>query len=76
METILVTGRGQEDSIMWRISGIIGIILAPSLSWFVNHSILWAIVHALCGWIYVIYWVIVYTEVYQWLQSLIAINPS
>lgn len=34
----------------------IGAIIAVILSWTVNHSFLWAIVHAMCGWLYVIYW--------------------
>jgi hypothetical protein len=41
-----------------RTSGGIGIgsILAIVLSWARNHSILWAIFHAILGWLYVIYW--------------------
>lgn len=38
----------------------IGCVLAILLSWTVNHSVLWCIVHALCGWLYVIYYLIVY----------------
>ena len=36
----------------------LGSILAAILSWTVNHSILWAILHFFCGWFYVIYWAI------------------
>ena len=35
----------------------LGAILAIVLSWSRNQSILWAIVHALFGWLYVIYFV-------------------
>lgn len=38
----------------------IGAIIAGILSWTTSHSILWTIFHVLCGWLYVIYWVIAY----------------
>ena len=38
----------------------VGGLLAIILSWTVNHSVLWAIVHLFCSWIYVIYWCIVH----------------
>ena len=42
-------------------SGIsLGAVLAVVCSWSVNHSILWAIIHAIFGWFYVIYWAIAY----------------
>ena len=42
-------------------SGIgIGTVLAIILSWTVNKSILWAILHGIFGWFYVIYHVIKY----------------
>ncbi len=38
-------------------SGItFGTALAIAISWSANHSILWAIVHGLLSWIYVIYY--------------------
>jgi hypothetical protein len=37
------------------IFGSIGAILAALLSWKVNHSILWALIHAFFSWFYVIY---------------------
>jgi hypothetical protein len=44
-----------------KTSGItLGALLAVILSWGVNKSVLWAILHAFCGWIYVIYYVIFY----------------
>lgn len=40
-------------------SGIgLGSVLAVVLSWSSNHSVLWAILHAVCSWFYVIYWLI------------------
>ena len=42
-------------------SGIMfGNALAMVISYFNNHSILWAIFHGLLGWIYVIYYAIRY----------------
>ncbi len=35
----------------------LGSILAVVLSWTRNQSILWAIIHACFGWLYVIYYV-------------------
>jgi len=35
-----------------------GCVLATVISWSVNHSIWWAILHGICGWLYVIYWAI------------------
>lgn len=35
----------------------LGSILAIVLSWSRNSSILWAIIHAILGWLYVIYFV-------------------
>ncbi|MDH4071078.1 MAG: hypothetical protein OEV30_11730 [Ignavibacteria bacterium] len=38
-------------------SGItFGSALAISISWSLNHSILWAIIHGFFSWIYVIYY--------------------
>ena len=37
----------------------IGASLAMIISWSINHSILWAILHGFLGWIYVIYYVLV-----------------
>lgn len=32
-----------------------GTCLAMVISWSYNHSILWAILHGICGWFYVVY---------------------
>jgi hypothetical protein len=37
-----------------------GSVLAIVMSWTLNKSILWAIVHGILGWIYVIYYIIKY----------------
>lgn len=36
-----------------------GSALAIVISWSVNHSVLWAILHGLFSWFYVIYYIIV-----------------
>jgi hypothetical protein len=42
-------------------SGIgIGTILAVIVSYTANKSILWAIIHGFFGWLYIIYYLIVY----------------
>lgn len=38
----------------------LGVLLAVICSWSVNHSVLWAILHAMLGWFYVIYYLIEY----------------
>ena len=38
---------------------IVGVIIAAILSWKSNKDKLWCVVHALLGWIYVIYWAFV-----------------
>jgi hypothetical protein len=38
------------------LSGIsLGAAIAVTISWSLNHSILWAILHGLLSWLYVIY---------------------
>ncbi|MEM7166572.1 MAG: hypothetical protein AAF581_13985 [Planctomycetota bacterium] len=39
-----------------------GSALAIAISWSMNQSLLWAIVHGLCSWFYVIYYAIRYHE--------------
>lgn len=38
----------------------LGSIIAVVISWSVNHSVLWAIIHGFLGWIYIIYYLIRY----------------
>jgi len=38
----------------------IGNVLAILLSWKINQSIGWAILHGFCGWLYVLYYLIAY----------------
>ena len=38
----------------------LGSMIAVTASWSVNQSILWAILHGLLSWLYVIYFAIVY----------------
>lgn len=49
--------RGESDV---RYSGGIGLgtIIALLISWTLYHSVGWAILHAILGWLYVIYWAI------------------
>lgn len=38
----------------------LGTALAVTISWSVNKSILWAIIHGIFSWFYVIYYALVY----------------
>ena len=51
--------------------GMIGAILAAVMSWIVNHSILWCILHFFCSWIYVVYWIFAKSSFYSWLVSIV-----
>lgn len=36
----------------------IGNVIAIVLSWSVNHSIIWAIIHGILSWVYIVYYVL------------------
>ncbi len=37
-----------------------GTALAIAISWSLNHSVIWAIIHGLFSWLYVLYYVVRY----------------
>ena len=37
------------------IIGLVGAGMAAWVSWQLNHSIIWCGVHAICGWLYLLY---------------------
>lgn len=37
-----------------------GTALAIAISWTANKSLLWAVVHGVLGWIYVVYYALIY----------------
>jgi hypothetical protein len=41
-----------------------GSVIAVILSWMVNHSILWCIVHGICSWLYVFYWLLKHSGIH------------
>ena len=43
----------------------LGGLLAVLLSWTVNHSVLWCILHFLCGWFYVGWYLIVHSGAFK-----------
>ena len=50
-----------DNRIQYVKSGItFGTALAIAISWSQNHSIVWAIIHGLLGWAYVIYYALFY----------------
>lgn len=36
----------------------LGTVIAAILSWSANHSVLWAVLHGILGWLYVVYYVV------------------
>lgn len=46
--------KSKPTEVIWTL----GSILAVTISWSVNKSILWAILHAVFGWAYVIYFAV------------------
>lgn len=38
----------------------VGNVIAVLLSWFKWHSLLWAVIHGWLGWIYIVYYLIIY----------------
>ncbi len=53
-------GRGGRDVQAWVVSGItFGSALAITISWSLNKSVPWAIIHGLFSWLYVIYYLVV-----------------
>lgn len=50
-----------------------GSVFAGVLSFAVNKSVIWAILHMLCGWVYVTYWVCSYSNIIEkYIKPLIA----
>lgn len=55
-ETTFIMSKTKEAA---RAGITMGSALAITISWSVNHSILWAIVHGFFSWLYVIYFALV-----------------
>jgi len=49
--------------------GTSGFVIAIILSWTVNHSVFWAILHLFCGWFYIAYWVCKYSTIIQYIEQ-------
>ena len=56
MERTVIVNRGAVA----RAGISFGTALAIAISWSANHSILWAIIHGLFSWVYVIYYALRY----------------
>jgi hypothetical protein len=50
--------KAKQDSSTAKAGIGFGSALAIAISWSVNHSILWAILHGVFGWFYVLYFAI------------------
>jgi len=51
------------------VTGTSGFVIAIILSWTVNHSVFWAILHLFCGWFYIAYWVCKYSTIIQYIEQ-------
>lgn len=54
-----MNGTNKESSGCGCLFLVAGAAMATCLSWATNKSIVWAIVHGLCNWFYVIYFIII-----------------
>ena len=44
---------------MWKETGIsLGSAIAVTISWSLNKSVLWVIIHGILGWVYVVYYIL------------------
>ncbi len=50
-------------------NAIPGCVVAVALSYAINKSIFFAILHMFCGWVYVLYWLFTYTDITNWINS-------
>jgi hypothetical protein len=46
-----------------------GSVTAVVLSWIANKSVIWCCLHFFCSWLYVLYWVLCRSSLYDWLCS-------
>ena len=56
MERVIVRREIVKNSISF------GSVLAMIISWSLNTSVIWAVIHGLLGWIYVIYYLLFLRE--------------
>lgn len=50
-------------------SAIPGSVIAAAMSYAINKSIFFCILHFICGWVYVLYWLFTYTDISNWINS-------
>ena len=48
-----------------------GSVIAAILSWATNHSILWMLLHMMCSWFYVLYWIIFRSNLIDYVEKLV-----
>lgn len=48
-----------DNKIVYKSGFTLGTVIAVALSWGVNHSIFWCIIHGFLSWIYVIYYIFI-----------------
>lgn len=53
----------KEVKVNVKLFSSMGSFMAATLSFAVNKSILWAIIHAIFSWLYVAYWTIIHSQI-------------
>ncbi len=59
--------RSRQENSMAIFFGIIAVLMSYS----VNKSLGWAVLHFLCSWMYVVYWLLNYTGICEWVNSFV-----
>jgi len=44
---------------MWKEGVGLGSVIAVTISWSLNQSVLWTVIHGIFGWFYVFYFILV-----------------
>jgi hypothetical protein len=60
-----------KRTILMSKSAIPGGVIAIALSYAINHSIMWCILHAILGWMYVLYWLFSYTNFSDYINQFV-----
>lgn len=56
---------------MYNIFVSLGCVAAAVLSFVVNKSFWWCVLHMLLGWLYIIYWICSYSNIPEWIFNIL-----
>lgn len=62
-----MSDRSSKVNVSCSVGGIVAVIL----SYAINESFWWALLHAFCGWFYVMYWLLSYTDILEWIRQFV-----